>query len=90
VNNKIRDAVAIALLNAGVSPEEMGISEISSAAIAAYLAALDAAGWKVVPRKPTDAMDEAGWDTEFVALETGGSASKIWQAMIDAAPEPPK
>ncbi len=64
-----------------------------AAALSAHLAALEAAGWKCVPTKPTEAMIKAGVDQ--YEQEQGGMFQgrirvvverDIWPAMILAAP----
>lgn len=51
------------------------------------LAALDVAGYVIVPREPTEAMIEASnreWDGRMSHRSSGA-----WQAMIEAALTPP-
>ncbi len=47
----------------------------------AALAAIRAAGWAVVPVKPTDEMFDTGWNQNG-----GGFVAGIWRSMIAAAP----
>ena len=47
-------------------------------------AALEAAGYAIVPRKPTKAMDEAGYD----AIERDHEHLDVWEDMIAASEEP--
>ncbi len=89
----------------GLPWEEIGEEEVakwiglSSAAITAHLAALEAAGLVVVPIEPTEAMREAAWavwtehENRRMAI-TGGRGdlaqpdweTHYYQAMLSAAP----
>jgi hypothetical protein len=51
----------------------------------AVFAAIEAAGFKVLGREPTQAMWNAGLDNVFPCA----TASAIWRAMFDAAPALP-
>lgn len=52
--------------------------------IQAYRAAMAEAGWKMVPRLPTDLMHGKGFDARM----SGCWTDMTWQAMYDAAPAP--
>ena len=60
---------------------------IALAAIAAHVAALDAAGWQVVPKEMTDEMEYA---TKRPNLEVtwGNRCRWIWRKALAAAPKP--
>ena len=43
-------------------------------------------GWVMVPREPTDAMEEAGLDAD----DTASRVDLVWSVMISAAPPAPE
>lgn len=65
---------------------------VTDAGAAAILAALDAAGFVIVPREPTPAMVAAAWDTiapekkrlGIARLGPGPGATDVYRAMIAA------
>jgi hypothetical protein len=64
---------------------------------AAVFAAIEAAGWQLVPKEPTEEMRDAGWDRAWginfyerdgaLVIETTVSRD-IYRAMLAAAPKP--
>ncbi len=54
-------------------------------------------GWKLVPIKPTERMLEAAWDAMPLTIEgreddgeaTDDGYVKLYEAMVERAPEPP-
>ncbi len=68
-----------------------GDGEPSDGGLAAHLAALEAAGWVVVPREPSAEMREAGYEIEDERYavhrpQEDRCAADCWRAMILAAP----
>lgn len=51
----------------------------------AALAAIDAAGWQVVPKEPIEEMVAAGWASNGHFSDS--SPLQVWQAMLAAAPK---
>lgn len=51
--------------------------------VAAVFAELHAAGREIVPKEPTEDMDNVGW----LSYESDGDPSRIYRAMLAAAPE---
>ncbi len=67
--------------------------DMARAAISAHLAALEAAGYVVAPRDPTEAMRAAAFEIEnerYAAHspQEDRCAVDCWAAMISAAPAP--
>ena len=66
----------------------------ANAAIDAYEAALEAAGYVMVPREATEAMELAAADatigthTDAISTYLTFGAKNIWSAMIEAATNP--
>jgi predicted ATPase len=92
----MREAVARALADEmwdDVDRTPIDYTGMAGAAIAAYLAALEAEGFVVVPRTATDAMVTAGtaeMDRDSGWGHPNASTARIWvedvwQAMIDTA-----
>ena len=70
----------------GVYWNEKQAREIAKAAYAAGLAARVPEGWKMVPVEPTEAMLIVDIETDsFIGID---DASKLYKAMLAAAPEP--
>lgn len=69
------------------------MDRLAAVAIRAYLAALAAAGWKVVPREATEGMAKAGtdhiWGFDPDRSDAPEYTTDIYAAMHDAAPEWP-
>ena len=60
-------------------------SEQARAAIEAHTQALADAGYVIVPREPTEAMELAGENIDKVVTDRIATSKDIWQAMIDIA-----
>ncbi len=65
----------------GEEPSTSYYLRLSVAAITAHLAALEAAGWVVVPREPTKVMLAAA-----AHEDDENEVGTIWQEMLSAAP----
>jgi hypothetical protein len=63
-------------------------SEIAYEKAKAQLAALDAAGYQIVPQEPTPAMLTAGNDTLNSQRSSWAVVHEIYRAMSEAAPKP--
>lgn len=62
---------------------------VARAAIRAYLAAMEAAGWRMVPAKPTETMlERAVLNDPRWTISTLPRIRRAWEGMCDAAPPP--
>lgn len=60
---------------------------LAETVIAAHKAALAEAGYVIVPRDPTDDMLIAGHMAAELQFDLGQAYTKMWSAMIEAAPK---
>jgi TRAP-type C4-dicarboxylate transport system substrate-binding protein len=85
----LREAIARALVGGGQNWQEHEIEnrELVYQSVDEILAAIEAAGWQVVPKEPTREMKEAGgrYKAEYGIRRTVGG---YYRAMLAAAPKP--
>lgn len=74
-NEKLREQLAAAQATIAEMREALKLGAGETAAMAD--------DWQTVPREPTDAMEQAGWDVEELR-----TPNRIYRAMLAAAPVP--
>ena len=85
-SEKPTEAIPVKKTIADATKFSQGLSSVELTE--AILTALDAAGYAIVPREPTDAMVRAGWDQMVFEAESGrrpDTVKRSYAKMISAA-----
>jgi hypothetical protein len=93
VSDSLREQLRLALQRAAMAPSRSQplrlLDETAAAYADAALAAIEAAGWQVVPIEPTEEMFAAGIDVPYPAnVDPGTRYRRQLKATLSAAPKP--